>query len=98
MSASQTPAHRYPSSDGGRRQRPDTIDMTDRDVAAEDDTLHVDDRVERLKGESEESQWGTITGRVADAGDDWLVVDNSGVTHRDNAAQLCRARRGHARR
>jgi hypothetical protein len=90
MGASQNPNRCHPSDDE-RNHRSDAIDLTDGGVAAEGDTFHVDDRVQRLNGGSEESRWGTITGRIDSAQNDWLVVDNVGVTHRDNAAQLCPA-------
>jgi hypothetical protein len=72
-----------------------TIDLTGLPADLGDSAFHVDSRVERLNGESEQSQWGTITSRVPD-GDrgDWLVVDNAGVTHRDGIADLAPAIRG----
>ncbi len=66
----------------------ESVDVTDETVAAENPGFHVDDRVERLLGNSEEERWGTITARAAGAGPNWLVVDNDGVTHRDNATEL----------
>jgi hypothetical protein len=74
-----------------------TLDLTDRVVVVNE--FHVDDRVERLTGEGESSHWGTITSRILQAGsDNWLVVDNDGVTHVDAGSELAPARRGRNRR
>lgn len=61
--------------------------------------FQLNDRVERLTGESERSSWGTIIGEVnaVEAGTEWLVRDNDGVTHRDQSADILRAVRGRKR-
>jgi len=74
-----------------------TLDLTDRVLVVNE--FHVDDRVERLMGEGESSHWGTITSRIDQEGlDNWLVVDNDGVTHLDPGSDLAPARRGRNRR
>jgi hypothetical protein len=73
------------------------VDLTDQVVAVND--FQVDDRVERLASETERSHWGTITSRIhLQGGDDWLVIDNDGVTHLDPGRDLAPARRGRYRR
>jgi hypothetical protein len=75
------------------------IDLTDQVVDMKVAALHVNDRVQRLTGDSEEASWGTVTARIDDGeATAWLVVDNLGRTHRDNEADLCRAMRGQAKR
>jgi hypothetical protein len=63
--------------------------------AAASGSFHVNDRVERLTGESEQSHWGTITSVVdlRDAKGEWLVLDNAGVTHTDRSIDLLPAAR-----
>jgi hypothetical protein len=73
------------------------VDLTEHVVIVNE--FHVDDRVERLASETERSHWGTITSRIHLQGrDDWLVVDNDGVTHLDPGRDLAPARRGRFRR
>jgi hypothetical protein len=74
-----------------------TLDFTDEVVIVNE--FHVDDRVERLASETERSHWGTITSRIHREGpDNWLVLDNDGVTHVDPGRDLAPARRGQFRR
>ena len=74
-----------------------TVDLTGTPAAAH--TFHVDDRVERLSSTTERSHWGTITSGVhLQDREDWLVVDNDGVTHQDAGDDLVLARRGQTRR
>jgi hypothetical protein len=74
-----------------------TVDLTDQVIVVNE--FHVDDRVERLASETERSHWGTITSRIHVQGrDDWLVLDNDGVTHLDPGRDLAPARRGRFRR
>jgi hypothetical protein len=75
---------------------PPVIDLTEQVVSIEPHLFRVGDRVQRLTGQSEQEQWGTI---AADAdgdnpGQDLLVVDNAGVTHRDRFDELSPALRG----
>jgi hypothetical protein len=70
------------------------IDLTDWARPAPAGTFLVDDRVKRRAGTSEKSQWGTIVGS---AQDDWLVLDNNGVTHQDRAVDLLPALHGQLR-
>jgi hypothetical protein len=74
-----------------------TLDLTDPVVIVSD--FHVDDRVERLASATERSHWGTITSQISHEGpDNWLVLDNDGVTHLDPGRDLAPARRGQFRR
>ena len=59
-------------------------------AGAEAPLFRVDARVERLRGRSEQSRWGTITETIdgPDLHRDWLVLDNAGVTHHDCSADL----------
>jgi hypothetical protein len=57
--------------------------------------FQVNDRVHRLKGEIEATQWGTIVG--PQNGDSWLVIDNLGVPHQDRTDDLVAAVRGGVR-
>jgi hypothetical protein len=70
------------------------IDLTDSAPPAPVGLFHLDDRVQRRAGTSEKSQWGTIVGSIED---DWLVIDNDGVTHHDRAADLLPALHGQRR-
>ena len=67
---------------------PHAIDLTDQTMAQ---PFRPHDRVRRLNGDGEATGWGTIQGRVGD-GDVWVVVDNLGVSHHDQAIHLRRAR------
>jgi hypothetical protein len=74
------------------------IDLTDQVVDITGRTLQVSDRVQRLRGTSEQASWGTLTARFDDGETtSWLVIDNLGRTHRDIEADLCRAVRGQAK-
>jgi hypothetical protein len=75
------------------------IDLTEPFVVITGRELRVSDRVQRLRGTSEQASWGTLTARINDnESADWLVVDNLGRTHRDREADLCRAVRGQAKK
>jgi hypothetical protein len=74
-----------------------TIDITD-DALTTNRTFRVSDRVERLRGETALSQWGTITAPSDDESNGWFVQDNGGITHLDEAADLAPAVRGGARK
>jgi hypothetical protein len=52
-------------------------------------SFEVNDRVERLNGDSTGSNWGYVIGRACIGGsDDWLVTDDAGITHLDTAPEL----------
>jgi hypothetical protein len=74
---------------GGPDVPPEGIRL-DYQTGAETTLLRVDARVERLRGRTEQSRWGTITETLdgSDLHRDWLVLDNAGVTHHDCSADL----------